>query len=117
MNHRGHREHKEFTKNGIKFFNKTLSNGFCPFIISLCEFFVFSVPSVVKKNQTYLYPMNHKKKHQTSLDVAKNLQRKLALQAGFYDGRFKEKTVKDKKKEGRRKWARKKTDLNNPDKN
>ena len=61
--------------------------------------------------------MAKKKKHQSSLDVAKNLQRKLALQAGFYDGRFKEKTVKDKKKEHRRKWARKKTDLNNPDKN
>ena len=52
-----------------------------------------------------------KKKHQTSFEVAKNLQRKLAMQQGFYDGRFKEKAVKDKKKEYSRKLARKKIDL------
>ena len=40
--------------------------------------------------------------------VAQNLQRKLALQEGFYDGRFKEKVVKDKKKEAKKRWARKK---------
>ena len=34
-----------------------------------------------------------------------------ALQQGFYDGRFKEKVVKDKKKEELRKLARKKIDL------
>ena len=52
-----------------------------------------------------------KKKKQTAFEVAKNLQRKLAMQQGFYDGRFKEKTVKDKKKEQRKKLARKKVDL------
>ncbi len=55
--------------------------------------------------------MKKKKKKQTALDVARNLQRKLAIQQGFYDGRFKEKTVKDKKKEYSRKLARKKVDL------
>lgn len=54
--------------------------------------------------------MKKKKKHRTSFQVAKNLQRKLAIQQGFYDGRFKEKTVKDKKKEYSRKLARKKVD-------
>ena len=54
---------------------------------------------------------NKKKKKITSFDVAKNLQRKLAVQQGFYDGRFKEKTVKDKKKEYLKKLARKKVDL------
>jgi hypothetical protein len=38
--------------------------------------------------------------------VARKLQRKLALQQGFYDGRFRERTVKDKKKEAKRLWAR-----------
>jgi len=55
--------------------------------------------------------MKKKKKQQTSFDVAKNLQRKLAIQQGFYDGRFKEKIVKDKKKEYKKKLARKKVDL------
>jgi len=59
--------------------------------------------------------MKKKKKKQTSFDVAKNLQRKLALQQGFYDGRFKEKTVKDKKKEQSRKLARKKVDVGKMD--
>jgi hypothetical protein len=49
-----------------------------------------------------------KKDKQTSLDVAKKLQRKLALQQGFYDGRFREKTIKDKKKEWKKKLAREK---------
>jgi hypothetical protein len=49
------------------------------------------------------------KKKESSFNAAKRLQRKLAMQAGFYDGRFKEKVVKDKKKEQSRKWARKKT--------
>jgi hypothetical protein len=53
-----------------------------------------------------------KKKKQTSFDVAKNLQRKLALQQGFYDGRFKEKTIRDKKKEWKKKFARKKVNIN-----
>jgi len=53
-----------------------------------------------------------KKKKQTSLDVAKKLQRKLALQQGFYDGRFKEKTIKDKKKEHKKRLAREKVNIN-----
>ena len=58
--------------------------------------------------------MKKKKKNKlTSFDVAKNLQRKLAVQQGFYDGRFKEKTVKDKKKESKKMLARKKVNLNN----
>jgi hypothetical protein len=52
-----------------------------------------------------------KKKKQTAFNTAKRLQRKLAMQQGFYDGRFKEKVVKDKKKEYRRKLARKKVDI------
>ncbi|MCX6275007.1 MAG: hypothetical protein NTV09_07355 [Bacteroidetes bacterium] len=55
--------------------------------------------------------MKHKKN--SSFNAAKRLQRKLALQAGFYDGRFKEKVVKDKKKEYKRKLGRKKIDLMN----
>ena len=58
-----------------------------------------------------LAAMKKKKKRLTSFDVAKKLQRKLAMQQGFYDGRFKEKTVKDKKKENSRKLARKKVNL------
>jgi hypothetical protein len=50
-----------------------------------------------------------KKKKESSFNAAKRLQRKLAMQAGFYDGRFREKVVKDKKKELKKKWARKKT--------
>jgi hypothetical protein len=56
--------------------------------------------------------MNKKKKKQTALETAKRLQRKLAIQQGFYDGRFKEKIVKDKKKEFSKKMARKKIDIN-----
>jgi len=51
-----------------------------------------------------------KKKKQSSFDAAKRLQRKLAMQQGFYDGRFKEKVVKDKKKEQSKKMARQKVD-------
>jgi len=54
-----------------------------------------------------------KKKKQTALDTAKRLQRKIAMQQGFYDGRFKEKVVKDKKKEYTRRLARKKVDIRN----
>ncbi|MBK6988605.1 MAG: hypothetical protein IPI10_07640 [Bacteroidetes bacterium] len=49
-----------------------------------------------------------KKDKNSSLNIALRLQRKLAIQAGFYDGRFKEKTVKDKKKEESKRKARKK---------
>ena len=49
-----------------------------------------------------------KKRKPESMLVAQRLQRKLALQEGFYDGRFKEKTIKDKKKEANRNWARRK---------
>jgi hypothetical protein len=52
-----------------------------------------------------------KKKKRTSLETAKRLQRKLAMQQGFYDGRFKQKVVKDKKKEEQRKLARKKVNI------
>ena len=52
-----------------------------------------------------------KKKRESSFQAAKRLQRKLALQAGFYDGRFKERVVKDKKKEESRRRARKKVNL------
>jgi hypothetical protein len=52
-----------------------------------------------------------KKKKKQSVITALKLQRKLALQQGFYDGRFKEKVVKDKKKESEKKLARKKVDL------
>jgi hypothetical protein len=47
-------------------------------------------------------------KKDSSFQAAKRLQRKLAMQSGFYDGRFKEKVVKDKKKEKKKQWARKK---------
>ncbi len=53
-----------------------------------------------------------KKKKTSSFHAAKSLQRKLAKQSGFYDGRFREKIVKDKKKESSKKWARKKVDVN-----
>jgi hypothetical protein len=39
---------------------------------------------------------------------ARAIQRKLALIQGFYDGRFKPRVVKDKKKEASRKKARSK---------
>lgn len=53
--------------------------------------------------------MKHKK--DSSFNAAKRLQRKLAMQAGYYDGRFKEKVVKDKKKEYSKRLARKKINL------
>lgn len=49
-----------------------------------------------------------KKKRNRAAEVAKKLQRKIAIQEGFYDGRFKEKVVPDKKKEAKKKWARQK---------
>jgi hypothetical protein len=55
--------------------------------------------------------MNRKKKKKQTVLVAKKLQRKLAMHQGFYDGRFKEKVVKDKKKESEKKLARKKIDI------
>jgi len=61
----------------------------------------------------YLLVFSTVKKKDSSFQAARRLQRKLALQAGFYDGRFKEKVIKDKKKEQKKKWARKKKkDLN-----
>lgn len=56
--------------------------------------------------------MARKKKKASSFNAAKTLQRKLALQQGYYDGRFKEKIVKDKKKEESKKRARKKVNIN-----
>ena len=56
--------------------------------------------------------MGKKKQKKKSVNVAKALQRRLAKQQGFYDGRFKEKTVRDKKKEWKKKLSRKKIKLN-----
>ena len=53
-----------------------------------------------------------KKKRPDAFNVAKRLQRKIAMQQGFYDGRFIEKVMKDKKKEYSKKLARKKVDVN-----
>jgi hypothetical protein len=55
--------------------------------------------------------MSKKKKKAPSSLIARRLQRKLAIQQGFYDGRFKEKTIKDKRKEESRKSARRKVDI------
>jgi hypothetical protein len=55
--------------------------------------------------------MAKKKKKSSSFHIAKRLQRKLAIQQGFYDGRFKEKVVKDKRKEESRRKARRKVRL------
>jgi hypothetical protein len=56
-----------------------------------------------------------KKKKREAMLTAQKLQRKLALQAGYYDGRFRPKVVKDKKKENEKKLARKKVDLRKED--
>ena len=56
--------------------------------------------------------MGKKKQKKKSVSVAQALQRKLAKQQGFYDGRFKEKTVRDKKKEWTKKLSRRKIKLN-----
>ena len=55
--------------------------------------------------------MGRKKKKTSSFNAAKTLQRKLALQQGFYDGRFMTKKVKDKKKEVSKRLARKKVNI------
>lgn len=52
--------------------------------------------------------MAKNQKKASFLNAAKRLQRKLAMQQGYYDGRFKEKVIKDKKKEESRRRARKK---------
>lgn len=57
-------------------------------------------------------PSKSKKKKNKSLNMAKALQRKLAKQQGFYDRRFQEKMVSDKKKEYRKRLARKKVNIN-----
>ncbi len=56
--------------------------------------------------------MARKKKKASSFNAAKTLQRKLALQQGYYDGRFKEKIIMDKKKEASKRLARRKVELN-----
>ena len=56
--------------------------------------------------------MGKKKQKKKSVTVAQALQRKLAKQQGFYDGRFKEKTVRDKKTDWIKKLSRKKVKLN-----
>jgi len=50
--------------------------------------------------------MKRKNNKKDQVKRARALQRKLAMQQGFYDGRFKPKVVKDKKKEERRRKAR-----------
>ena len=71
-------------------------------------------------NKTYIRKQNDdqlvcackmKKDKNSSFNIAKKLQRKLAIQAGFYDGRYKEKIVTDKKKEESKRKARKKVRL------
>lgn len=55
--------------------------------------------------------MNKKQKNKNRKATnafAKGIQRKLALEQGFYDGRFKTKKVKDKKKEADKYASRKK---------
>jgi hypothetical protein len=52
--------------------------------------------------------MARKKKKSTSFNAALNLQRNQAIRDGFYDGRFKEKRIKDKKKEEDKFKARRK---------
>ena len=58
----------------------------------------------------YLWPptpvMKRKSVKKDQIKRARALQRKLAKAQGFYDGRFKPKVVKDKKKEEIRKKAR-----------
>jgi len=49
-----------------------------------------------------------KNKKKKAIDIAKRLQRKIAIQQGYYDGRYKEKIIPDKKKEAKKKWARRK---------
>ena len=56
--------------------------------------------------------MGKKKQKKKSVTVAQALQRTLAKQQGFYDGRFKEKTVRDKKKEWKKMLSRKKVNIN-----
>ena len=41
-----------------------------------------------------------------TLKLSQGRERESAKEQGFYDGRFKTKVVKDKKKEMSRKWAR-----------
>lgn len=55
--------------------------------------------------------MSKKKKKKQSVVIALKLQRKLALQQGFYDGRFKEKVIGNKKKDSEKKLSRRKVDL------
>ncbi len=45
------------------------------------------------------------------LNIDKKIQRNLAIQAGFYDGRFKTKVVPDKRKQLSRKICRIKIEL------
>lgn len=49
-----------------------------------------------------------KKENKRVNTLLKGIQRKLAMEQGYYDGRFATKKVKDKKKEADKKWARKK---------
>ena len=57
----------------------------------------------VTSKQTYINHMNTFKQSQAR-------ERESAKEQGFYDGRFKTKVVKDKKKELSRNWARGKGD-------
>ena len=79
---------------------------FCTFLFS----FIFVLPAAGRLSN-FLF-VGKKKQKKKSVSVALALQRKLAKQQGFYDGRFKEKTVRDKKKEWKKKLSRKKVKLN-----
>ena len=80
---------------------------------------MLSIKRAFQRNSTFVrwyYLMNisnpkMKKDKNSSMNIAKKLQRKLAIQAGFYDRRFKEKVEKDKKEEESKTKARKKIRL------
>lgn len=77
------------------------------------SFFIFIyLRPAIGKQALYFLIMGKKKQKKKSVTVAQALQRKLAKQQGFYDGRFKEKTVRDKKKEWKKMLSRKKVKLN-----
>ncbi|REJ80830.1 MAG: hypothetical protein DWQ44_04830 [Bacteroidetes bacterium] len=59
-------------------------------------------------NNNYSVSKKKKKEKDDPDRLAKQLQRKLAKQQGYYDGRFMEKRIPDKKKERQKKLARKK---------
>jgi hypothetical protein len=55
--------------------------------------------------------MSKKNNKKSSFNYVQTLQRKLAKQSGFFDGRFKEKVVPNKKKKEEKRLSRKKVDI------